>query len=798
MGVHSEYSNELGFHSSDIIRYRKWFLGNVLKGVKEVERYLIIIGAGLLQVPAIQIARQLGLKTIVVDRNGQAMGMPMADIRLVLDTKDAEAISEQAKLLAGDHAIAGVFTVGTDMSITVATVAAVLGLPGIPVEAARRATNKVAMRQAFAAAGVPSPRYQPVYNAQEFMLAVEKIGFPAVLKPSNNMGARGVRLLESPLSREELASIYVESAAFSAGELLVEEYMEGPELSVDALIYKERITFAGIADRILAFKPYFVETGHNMPSAHPESLLEQVREVMTAGIKALGISHGAAKGDIKVTPSGVRIGELAARLSGGFMSAYTYPYSSGVSSIEAGIKIAIGEDPGPLPLQRKMVCIERSILAEPGFIEEIHGPEYALNVAGVRHIFLTRQKGDLSVEPRSNVDKLGHIIAEGKTLEEAEQRAAEARARLQYTIRPFSKIDDPFLRKRARLRFSKSCHVCPVCDGRKCASGVPGMGGDGDMITFAENTADLDHYRIVPSYIHDHQMPDLSFSWLGKKILWPVMIAPVTGVATNMGGQISEEEFVTEMVYGSHEAGTVLFLGEGTHPQRYQLGWPLIQKLGVLAVPVFKPHGDESMLAERIHYAQEFGALAWGIDIDSVSLATMKKPGVYLSSQSVARLRRLRRESDLPMIVKGVMSKKDFERALESGADSIYISNHGGRIMDGLPSTIRILSSLPPDLLKEVPVLIDGGFRFSRHIYTALALGATAVLLGRPAAIYTMGGNRYGLRYYLQNLREELLKLFTILGLEKTASLDPTSLLPIGDLFRDGGFHRENKIRSGI
>jgi biotin carboxylase len=232
-------------------------------------------------------------------------------------------------------------TVGTDASMTVAAVANALDLPGIKFSDAEAASNKLKMRARFREHGVPIPAFFECWTVDEALAHFRELACPAVIKPADNMGARGVSLAttEDAVRR----AFTFAKAATPSGEVIIEEYMEGLELSIDALVYRGEIHITGIADRIIDAPPYFAETGHIMPSALPAAQLDDAVNVMRARIKALwGSPWGRPRADIKVTPQGAKVGEIAARLSGGFMSAYTYPYATGVDLIGNAVRIALG------------------------------------------------------------------------------------------------------------------------------------------------------------------------------------------------------------------------------------------------------------------------------------------------------------------------------------------------------------------------------------------------------------------------------------------------------------------------
>ena len=430
----------------------------------------MIIGGGLLQIPVIITAKKMGLQVIVTDYNPNAPGMKDADIPIVMSTRDIEGSVRVAKAQNELTPISAVLTVGTDASMAVAAVANALNLPGIKFEDAEAATNKIKMRMRFKQHGVPSPNFLPVWSLSDAKKAGKILKFPVVIKPSDNMGARGVMRIDN-LNQISDAFKFSKGASPS-GELIMEEFMEGPELSIDAIIYNNDITFTGIADRIIEYPPYFIETGHNMPSNLTRAIQADACEVMKMGIRALGITTGAAKGDIKITSKGPMIGELAARLSGGFMSAYTYPLSTGVDLMKAAIEVALGQEPGNLEPVMNRVSIERAIITNPGVVKKITGLEEAFKINGIQEIFLNVKPGDKVIQPRSNVEKAGHIIAVGESLEQAIASFEECKKVLKLEMIEASEISMETIHLAAKEKFRKICYVCKTCDGRDCPTGV--------------------------------------------------------------------------------------------------------------------------------------------------------------------------------------------------------------------------------------------------------------------------------------------------------------------------------------
>jgi biotin carboxylase len=392
--------------------------------MKTKKTQIIILGAGVMQGPVIRIAKEMGLYTVVVDADAGALNAPLADRFERIDLKDKEGIEALGRSLLPEG-LGGIMTAGTDFSASVAWAAERLGLPGIPYEAALNASDKGRMRACFEKAGVPSPAYRVLSGPGE---APADLSLPAVVKPVDNMGGRGCRRVNS---RPEMEEALAEALRFSRSRrAIVEDFMEGPEFSVDALVYDDEITICGLADRHIFFPPYFIEMGHTMPTRFPQPDQDALLETFRAAVRSLGIAgkgrRGAAKGDVKLSPAGPMIGEVAARLSGGYMSGWTYPYSSGVQPIRGAIQAALGRRPGDLEPSRSWTCAERAFISIPGRVHSISGIEKAR--AAVRDLFLRAEPGKDAVFPENNVSKCGNVIACAPGREEA-VLAAEGAAR---------------------------------------------------------------------------------------------------------------------------------------------------------------------------------------------------------------------------------------------------------------------------------------------------------------------------------------------------------------------------------
>ncbi|HON78109.1 MAG TPA: alpha-hydroxy-acid oxidizing protein [Spirochaetota bacterium] len=736
-----------------------------------MKKTIMVIGGGLLQVPVIQTAQRMGCQVIVTDYNPHVMGIKQADIPIIMSTRDIEGSVRAAKSQNEITPIHAVLTVGTDASMTVAAVASALGLPGIKFEDAEAATNKIKMRMRLVEHNVPCPGFLPVWSLADAKKACKILKFPVVIKPSDNMGARGVTRINDKTQIAD--AFHFAKGASPSGELIIEEFMEGPELSIDAVIYNGEITFTGVADRIIEYPPYFVETGHTMPSHLPEEMQQAACDVMARAIRALGITMGCAKGDIKITEAGPMIGECAARLSGGFMSAYTYPLSTGVDLMRAAVEVALGQEPGNLEPVMNRVCIERAIIPEPGIVRKIAGLEDALKIPGIKEIFLNVKPGDRIKVPRSNVEKAGNIIAVGDTLEEAELAVRRCKDILKIEVYRESEITIEAVHLAAREKLKRICYVCKNCDGKDCPTGVPGMGGTGTGASFRRNIEALRNYKINTRLIHDVTMPDTVTSFFGIKLALPVMAAPITGAVTNMGGAVDELDYNLAVVEGCLDAGTIAFVGDGATPDKYKIGIQAISEFEGMGVPIFKPRSDNEEIITRIRAAEKARAIAVGMDIDAVVFKTMAMKNQAVSPKSPEELKYLSSSTQIPFVLKGIMNVRDAILAVESGAHAIIISNHGGRVLDEMAGTMDVLEEIVDEVKGHVRIIIDGGFRTGVDILKALALGADYVLIGRPVAFAAIGMGARGVSFYLENLKRELGKAMILTGCRDIADITP-------------------------
>lgn len=331
------------------------------------------------------------------------------------------------------------------------------------------------------------------------------------------------------------------------------------------------------------------------------------------------------------------------------------------------------------------------------------------------------------------------------------------------------------IRAAARQKLKSWCRVCPVCNGRACAGEMPGMGGAGTGEGFMENVRGLAAVKLHLRVLHDANAPDTGVELFGHKLALPIMGAPMAGGASNLGGALGEEELASALHQGCHAAGTICWSGDGALPEFYEVGLEAVRKQGGKGIPTIKPrHPDE--IIKRIRLAENIGALAVAIDVDAAGFQVMAAKGQPVGPKNADAIRALCAATSLPVILKGIMTPDEAELAASCGVAGIVVSNHGGRVLDSLPATIDVLPGIAQAVRGRIAVLMDGGIRSGGDVLKALALGADAVLVGRPLIVAAAGGGADGVALAVNQLAAELRSAMLLTGVASASSV-PSAII---------------------
>lgn len=393
---------------------------------------IFILGASRLQVPAIKKAKENGLFVYVLDYDPKAVGIQYADQFLEISTIDKEAVYQAAIEYKPDFII----TSTSDMPVrTVSWVCEKLGKKtDISYESALCATDKVAMRKRMQERGVPIPEFHEIRNLDEFLIVAEKMSRRFILKPADNAASRGVILIDKD-EVPNFEELYKYCTQYSrSGEVLVEEFMEGPEVSVESYSVDGEPHIITITDKMVTKLPFFVELGHTEPSRLLPEQQADIRRVADAAIRAIGMQNGPTHTEIKVTPTGAKLVEIAARLGGDYITSRLVPLSTGVDMIECSFASLLGNDVRYHRTIEQGSAI-RFIQGEKGILETIEGIEEAKTMPGVQEVELYMKIGDHIKRPENSSDRVGHIIAIGKDADGAAYNAEMAMKQIRITVK---------------------------------------------------------------------------------------------------------------------------------------------------------------------------------------------------------------------------------------------------------------------------------------------------------------------------------------------------------------------------
>jgi len=395
------------------------------------KKTLLVLAAGPLQLPAITVGKRLGLRVVAADGDPNAPGLALADVAHVIDIGDPEVCLRVARAEKVD----GVIHICSEVAMaSLALVNSEMGLHGICLGTVVSATNKEQMRRAFERGGAPSPRSIGVTTDDAALAAAVGIAGAVIVKPSRNSGSRGVTHLPAGVEPERVIAAFRRAMAESRDHsALVEEYVEGPEFSVEALVWDRHIEVLAITDKLTTGQPFFVEVGHNQPTQLSPHDAGSVRQAAIAGIRALALDGCAAHAEIKLSPTGPFIIEIGARLGGDFITTELVPRSTGIDMVAGAIRLALGEEPDLAPTHAPRGVAIRYFQPHPGTVQVVECVDEAMALPGVAVIDIRVQVGDVVPQITSSLSRVGHVIAEGQDAVEAIAAAERARDTVRIT-----------------------------------------------------------------------------------------------------------------------------------------------------------------------------------------------------------------------------------------------------------------------------------------------------------------------------------------------------------------------------
>lgn len=309
--------------------------------------------------------------------------------------------------------------------------------------------------------------------------------------------------------------------------------------------------------------------------------------------------------------------------------------------------------------------------------------------------------------------------------------------------------------EQARERIGNYCKACPECNGKACRNQMPGPGSKGIGDTAIRNYDKWKGIRLQMDTIAENKTVDTSLELFGKTFQYPFFAGPVGAVQLHYGDCQTDVTYNDILVSACAEYGIAAFTGDGIDSNVMVAATKAIQKTDGIGIPTVKPWNLDT-IKEKMDLVHASKAFAVAMDIDAAGLPFLKNLDPPAGSKTVEELRQIIKLAGTPFIVKGIMTVKGALKAKEAGADAIIVSNHGGRVLDQCPATAEVLETIANAVGDSMKILVDGGIRSGADVFKALALGADGVVIARPFVTAVYGGEKEGVRSYIEKIGSEL------------------------------------------
>ena len=323
----------------------------------------------------------------------------------------------------------------------------------------------------------------------------------------------------------------------------------------------------------------------------------------------------------------------------------------------------------------------------------------------------------------------------------------------------------------ARQCIGQYCKACPVCNGVACKNQIPGPGAKGVGDTAIRNYNKWAEIRVNMDTLCENGIPDTGVELFGKTFRYPFFAGPVGAVNLHYSDTYTDMTYNDVLVRACAENGITAFTGDGTNPDVMTMATRAIGAAGGCGVPTIKPWNID-LVREKAELVGAADPIAVAMDIDAAGLPFLKNLTPPAGSKTVDELKEIvKLMNGKPFILKGIMTVNGAKKALEAGASGIVVSNHGGRVLDQCPATAEVLPAIVDAVGGKMTILVDGGIRTGMDVFKALALGADAVLIGRPFVNMVYGGGAEGVQVYVDKLKAELADTMAMCGAHKLSDI---------------------------
>ncbi len=315
----------------------------------------------------------------------------------------------------------------------------------------------------------------------------------------------------------------------------------------------------------------------------------------------------------------------------------------------------------------------------------------------------------------------------------------------------------------ARDQVGPYCKACPVCNGRACGNLMPGPGCKYPGNAAARNFDKWQEICVNMDTLCSNADPDVRFEMFGRTFTAPIFAAPLGAIDLHYGPKYKDPEYNSILIKACYDYGLMALTGDGVDPQIMLRSAEDMKAVDGVGCPIIKPWNKEAVFA-KLDVLNEAGIFCAGMDVDGAGLPFLKAMNPNAGSKSVAEMSEITAYAKMPFIVKGIMTARGAEKAVEAGAAGIVVSNHGGRVQGGVASTAEVLPEIADAVKGKTVILVDGGIRSGVDVFRALALGADGVLIGRPILPMIYAAGEEGFKVYMDKIVGELKSTMTMCG----------------------------------
>lgn len=322
----------------------------------------------------------------------------------------------------------------------------------------------------------------------------------------------------------------------------------------------------------------------------------------------------------------------------------------------------------------------------------------------------------------------------------------------------------------ARSEVGPYCKACPICNGKACGNQMPGPGSKVPGNTAARNYDKWQEIFVNMDTLCPNAEVDTSFELFGKKFSAPIFIAPLGALPMHYGDKHTDITYNHILINAANNYGICALTGDGVDPAVMQNAAKDMAAIGGMGIPTIKPWNKEFVF-EKIDLLNELGIFAAAMDVDGAGLPFLKAMNPNAGSKSVEEMREIINYAKMPFIIKGIMTVKGAEKAVETGADAIVVSNHGGRVQGCTPATAEVLPAIAKAVKGKIKIFVDGGIRSGVDVFKAIALGADGVLIGRPVVPFIYAAGEEGFKVYMDRIVSQLRDTMTMCGTPTLADI---------------------------